>query len=315
MIYQKIEQSLHQQNWNKEPHNLYAPIAYTLESGGKRMRPAMALIACQMFDGNLQEAMPAAMALEIFHNFTLLHDDVMDNADERRGRPTVHRKWNTNTAILSGDQMLIEAYKLISQVPQDYALKCLALFSDMATEICEGQQYDMDFEIRNDVTLDEYLLMIQKKTAVLLGTSLQMGAMIAGASEFIQATIYHIGINMGIAFQLRDDYLDTFGNAATFGKKIGGDIIEKKKTYLYINAYLKANEQQKKELDKWFAAEQADEKIANITRLYKEIGVDQLCLEAIEHYNQEARRLLEKFRAENKQALYDILNKLETRNS
>lgn len=315
MIYQKIEQSLHQQNWNKEPHNLYAPIAYTLESGGKRMRPALALIACQMFDGNLQEAMPAAMALEIFHNFTLLHDDVMDNADERRGRPTVHRKWNTNTAILSGDQMLIEAYKLIAQVPQDYALKCLALFSDMATEICEGQQYDMDFEIRNDVTLDEYLLMIQKKTAVLLGTSLQMGAMIAGASEFIQATIYHIGINMGIAFQLRDDYLDTFGNAATFGKKIGGDILEKKKTYLYINAYLKANEQQKKELDKWFAAEQADEKIANITRLYKEIGVDQLCLEAIEHYNQEARRLLEKFRAENKQALYDILNKLETRNS
>lgn len=315
MIYQKIEQSLHQQNWNKEPHNLYAPIAYTLESGGKRMRPALALIACQMFDGNLQEAMPAAMALEIFHNFTLLHDDVMDNADERRGRPTVHRKWNTNTAILSGDQMLIEAYKLIAQVPQDYALKCLALFSDMATEICEGQQYDMDFEVRDDVTLDEYMLMIQKKTAVLLGTSLQMGAMIAGASEFIQATIYHIGINMGIAFQLRDDYLDTFGNAATFGKKIGGDIIEKKKTYLYINAYLKANEQQKQELDKWFAAEQADEKIANITRLYKEIGVDQLCLEAIEHYNQEARRLLEKFRAENKQALYDILNKLETRNS
>lgn len=315
MIYQKIEQSLHQQNWNKEPHNLYAPIAYTLESGGKRMRPALALIACQMFDGNLQEAMPAAMALEIFHNFTLLHDDVMDNADERRGRPTVHRKWNTNTAILSGDQMLIEAYKLIAQVPQDYALKCLALFSDMATEICEGQQYDMDFEVRNDVTLDEYLLMIQKKTAVLLGTSLQMGAMIAGSSEFIQATIYHIGINMGIAFQLRDDYLDTFGNATTFGKKIGGDILEKKKTYLYINAYLKANEQQKQELDKWFAAEQADEKIANITRLYKEIGVDQLCLEAIEHYNQEARRLLEKFRAENKQALYDILNKLETRNS
>lgn len=315
MIYQKIEQSLHQQNWNKEPHNLYAPIAYTLESGGKRMRPALALIACQMFDGNLQEAMPAAMALEIFHNFTLLHDDIMDNADERRGRPTVHRKWNTNTAILSGDQMLIEAYKLIAQVPQDYALKCLALFSDMATEICEGQQYDMDFEVRNDVTLDEYMLMIQKKTAVLLGTSLQMGAMIAGASEFIQATIYHIGINMGIAFQLRDDYLDTFGNAATFGKKIGGDIIEKKKTYLYINAYLKANEQQKQELDKWFAAEQADEKIANITRIYKEIGVDQLCLEAIEHYNQEARRLLEKFRAENKQALYDILNKLETRNS
>ena len=315
MIYQKIEQSLHQQNWNKEPHNLYDPIAYTLESGGKRMRPALALIACQMFDGNLQEAMPAAMALEIFHNFTLLHDDVMDNADERRGRPTVHRKWNTNTAILSGDQMLIEAYKLIAQVPQDYALKCLALFSDMATEICEGQQYDMDFEVRNDVTLDEYMLMIQKKTAVLLGTSLQMGAMIAGASEFIQATIYHIGINMGIAFQLRDDYLDTFGNAATFGKKIGGDILEKKKTYLYINAYLKANEQQKQELDKWFAAEQADEKIANITRLYKEIGVDQLCLKAIEHYNQEARRLLEKFRAENKQALYDILNKLETRNS
>lgn len=230
-------------DWSREPKGLYAPIGYTLEAGGKRVRPTLALLACQLFGGNEQEVLPAALALEVFHNFTLLHDDVMDNASVRRGRPTVHVKWDANTAILSGDQMLIEAYKLLSQVPANKLAQCLQLFNKMATEICEGQQYDVDFEHRDDVTIEDYMMMIRLKTSVLLATALQMGAYIANATEQQQHALYEYGIHIGLAFQIQDDLLDCYGDPKTFGKAIGGDIAEGKKTYMWLTYQSKAQSQ------------------------------------------------------------------------
>ncbi len=231
-----ISHALSQLDWKKEPYGLYAPIAYTLEAGGKRLRPTLALIACRMFEGDEQQVLPAALALEIFHNFTLLHDDVMDKALIRRGRDCVHVKWNENTAILSGDQMVIEAYKQLSQLPALYLPKVLHLFNTMATQICEGQQYDVDFESRSHVRLDEYMEMIRLKTSVLLATALQIGAYMAQADEPTQQKMYDLGIALGLAFQIQDDYLDCYGDPVSFGKAVGGDIREGKKTWLYITA-------------------------------------------------------------------------------
>ena len=223
-------------DWSREPQGLYEPIGYTLAAGGKRVRPQLALLATKLFGGNEEDVLPAALALEVFHNFTLLHDDVMDKAQVRRGRPTVHVKWNANTAILSGDQMMIEAYKLLSQVPENKLATTLRLFNQMATEICEGQQYDVDFESREDVTIPEYIEMIRLKTSVLLATALRIGAYIAGATDEQQEQIYNYGIHLGLAFQIQDDMLDCYGDQATFGKAIGGDIAENKKTYLWLTA-------------------------------------------------------------------------------
>ena len=217
-------------DWSREPQGLYEPIGYTLAAGGKRVRPQLALLATKLFGGNEEDVLPAALALEVFHNFTLLHDDVMDKAQVRRGRPTVHVKWNANTAILSGDQMMIEAYKLLSQVPENKLATTLRLFNQMATEICEGQQYDVDFESREDVTIPEYMEMIRLKTSVLLATALRIGAYIAGATDEQQEQIYNYGIHLCLAFQIQDDMLDCYGDQATFGKAIGGDIAENKKT-------------------------------------------------------------------------------------
>src|ERR1035437_2649996 len=219
-ITQLITSELEQINWNKEPKGLYEPIGYVLSLGGKRIRPALTLMACNLFSDDVQPAVDSALGLEIFHNFTLLHDDIMDRADVRRGQLTVHKKWNDNTAILSGDVMQIASYQYIAKTPEKYLKQTLDLFSQTAAEICEGQQYDVDFEKRENVTGDEYLEMIRLKTAVLLGCSLKTGAWIGGAGEEDAKNLYDFGINIGLAFQLKDDILDVYGDESTFGKKI-----------------------------------------------------------------------------------------------
>lgn len=299
-------------DYKREPQGLYAPIAYTLESGGKRVRPLLALIAAQMCDGSLQNVMPAALALEVFHNFTLLHDDLMDNADTRRGQPTVHKKWNNNTAILSGDQMLIESYKIMQDIPSQYLSESMMLFTKMATEICEGQQYDIDYEKQSEVSIDEYINMIRLKTAVLPATSLQLGALISGANTDIQTTLYQIGINLGLAFQLRDDYLDVYGNPETFGKNIGGDILDNKKTFIYIVAHHNANAEQNILLDKAFALTEPAQKIKEVTQLYTLTEADKMCLEQIDYYHQLALQQLNTLQIpeEKKTGLYNILQQL-----
>lgn len=274
-----INQEVLQLDWHREPYGLYEPIEYTLAAGGKRIRPQLAMIASQLFGGKDEDVLPAALALEVFHNFTLLHDDVMDHADVRRGRPTVHVKWNANTAILSGDQMLIEAYKLLAGVPKEKLSQCLDMFNKMATEICEGQQYDVDFEAKEMVSETEYLMMIGKKTAVLLATALQMGAYIAGASQDEQETLALFGTSIGLAFQIQDDILDVWGAPATFGKAIGGDISCNKKTYVTIIAEKIADEESRKELQHWYSQTLSDntEKIARVKAIYERLGVRELC--------------------------------------
>lgn len=255
-------------DWSREPKGLYEPIGYTLAAGGKRVRPRLAILAAQLFGGKVEDVLPAALALEVFHNFTLLHDDVMDKATVRRGRPTVHVKWNENTAILSGDQMMIEAYKLLSQVPEKKLAKTLRLFNKMATEICEGQQYDVDFESRDDVTIPEYMEMIRLKTSVLLATALQIGAYIGYANDEQQKKIYEYGIHVGLAFQIQDDMLDCYGDEATFGKAIGGDIAENKKTYLWLTAAAKGA---KDELA--MRIESREERFKRVMAVYKRLRV------------------------------------------
>lgn len=263
-------------DWSREPQGLYEPIGYTLAAGGKRVRPQLALLATKLFGGNEEDVLPAALALEVFHNFTLLHDDVMDKAQVRRGRPTVHVKWNANTAILSGDQMMIEAYKLLSQVPEDKLATTLRLFNQMATEICEGQQYDVDFESRTDVTISEYMEMIRLKTSVLLATALKIGAYIAGATDEQQEQIYNYGIHLGLAFQIQDDMLDCYGDQATFGKAIGGDIAENKKTYLWLTAA------QKGAIDELAMREESmTQRFERILAIYDRLGVKAAAQEAI----------------------------------
>ena len=255
-------------DWSREPKGLYEPIGYTLAAGGKRVRPQLALLATKLFGGKEEDVLPAALALEVFHNFTLLHDDVMDKAAVRRGRPTVHVKWNENTAILSGDQMMIEAYKLLSQVPEKKLAKTLRLFNQMATEICEGQQYDVDFESRDDVTIPEYMEMIRLKTSVLLATALRIGAYIAYANDEQQKKIYEYGIHVGLAFQIQDDMLDCYGDEATFGKAIGGDIAENKKTYLWLTAAAKGSKDELALRD-----ESKDERFKRVMAVYKRLRV------------------------------------------
>ncbi|MCQ2310643.1 MAG: polyprenyl synthetase family protein [Paludibacteraceae bacterium] len=231
-----IQQEIQQLNWTRKPLGLYAPIGYALSSGGKRLRPTLCLLANAIFGGEDKAVVPVALALEIFHNFTLLHDDVMDQADYRRGRLCVHKKWNMNTAILSGDQMLIEAYRQLAQVQQDKLPILLDMFNQMATEVCEGQQYDIDFEQQDPITIDQYMLMIRLKTSVLLANALKMGAYIGGANSAEQNALYEFGVHLGLAFQIQDDYLDCYGDERTFGKAIGGDIREGKKTWLWLTA-------------------------------------------------------------------------------
>ena len=303
-------------NWEREPKGLYAPIAYTMAAGGKRVRPQLAMIACGIFGGNEQEVAPAAMALEVFHNFTLLHDDVMDKAEVRRGRPTVHIQWNENTAILSGDQMMIEAYKLLVEVPADKLHKVLRLFNKMATEICEGQQYDVDFESQEHVTIEEYLKMIRLKTSVLLATALQIGSYLAGANEAQQEALYQFGINVGLAFQIQDDILDVWGDPKTFGKAVGGDISCNKKTYVYLTAQKLADDELTEELHQWYGSVLDDntEKIAAVKGIFEQLNVRAACEAVVEDYTQKALLILDTLpqNAATEQ-LRQLANKLNTR--
>jgi len=295
-----INREILQLNWDREPKGLYAPIAYTLAAGGKRVRPQLAIIASQMFDGKDEDVLPAALALEIFHNFTLLHDDVMDHAEVRRGRPTVHIQWNENTAILSGDQMMIEAYTQLSKVPTHTLARVLQLFNQMATEICEGQQYDVDFEQKNNVSIDEYLMMIRLKTSVLLANALQIGAYIAGATEEEQTALYQFGINIGLAFQIQDDILDVWGDPKTFGKAVGGDIACNKKTFVYLQAMRLLGDEAisleaREELEDWYGKLLDDnkEKIARVKEIFEQLGVREICEQVVADYTKKALQILD----------------------
>ncbi|NJB36548.1 polyprenyl synthetase family protein [Croceivirga sp. JEA036] len=272
----------------KEPKQLYEPVNYILQLGGKRMRPILALMGCELFGVDFKKALPAAMAVEVFHNFSLVHDDIMDDAPLRRGKTTVHEKWDVNTGILSGDAMLINAYQHLAQYDGDTLKKLLVLFNTTALEVCEGQQYDVDFEVRDDVTLQEYLQMIAYKTSVLVAAALQMGAIVAEATVEDQEAIYAFGKNLGIAFQLQDDYLDAFGDPETFGKQVGGDIIENKKTFLYITAMEKAKEADQTTLQHLFSIQPADptSKITAVKQIFEHSGAVAAILEEVEKYTQ-----------------------------
>lgn len=282
-ILRTIEEAIARLEFNQPPRSLFDPITYTLSLGGKRIRPALALMACDLFGGKNEDVLQPALGLEVFHNFTLLHDDLMDEADRRRDKPTVHKLWNPNVAILSGDAMLICAYQLVAKA-NDKAI--LELFSRTALEICAGQQYDMEFESRSDVTEEEYIEMIRLKTAVLLACALKVGAMIGGASTADADALYDYGIHIGLAFQLQDDLLDVYGDPKTFGKNIGGDILCNKKTFLLINALSAASEEQRQVMEDWMARKSYDaqEKIAAFTNLYNELSIRDLTERRIEDY-------------------------------
>ena len=272
------------------PAHLYEPISYTMALGGKRIRPVLVLMACDAVGGDIEKAILPAVGLEMYHNFTLLHDDVMDKADIRRGKPTVHVKWDDNTAILSGDAMLTMATQLIARTDAAVMPQVMELFNRTAMEIYEGQQYDMDFENRDDVTVDEYINMIRLKTSVLLGCACKMGALIGGADEAKAQKFYEIGENLGLAFQLQDDMLDVWGDEATFGKAIGGDIMNNKKTFLLINACQRATDDNRIELALWLNTKNASRvvKVPSVTAIYERLGLKELSEAEIEKYNDKA---------------------------
>ncbi|AJH13681.1 polyprenyl synthetase family protein [Myroides profundi] len=277
------------------PKELYEPISYILSLGGKQIRPVLTLMAADVFGIDPKKAIHAATAIELFHNFSLMHDDIMDDAPLRRGHQTVHEKWNTNTAILSGDAMLILAYQYFENYESDTFRDLAKLFSKTAIEVCEGQQWDICFENRNDVSIPEYIQMIKFKTAVLVGAALKMGAIVAGSSQKNAEDIYDFGINLGIAFQLQDDYLDAFGDAATFGKQVGGDILENKKTFLYLKAVMNANESQREELVNYFSSteQNAEEKVTRVKELFMETGSANDSKNLIEEYTIKALAILD----------------------
>ena len=309
-----INQAIAAIPYPQQPSQLYEPIAYHMALGGKRVRPVLTLMACDAMGGDATQAIDAAMGIEMFHNFTLLHDDVMDNADVRRGKPTVHRRWNDNTAILSGDTMLTIATQYIARTRN---WQVMDLFNKTAIEIYEGQQWDMDFECRNDVTVEEYINMIRLKTSVLLGCALKTGALVAGAAADDADRLYEAGVNMGLAFQLRDDVLDVWGDPATFGKEIGGDIMQGKKTFLLINAMRLAQGDDADELRHWLNDPYAtrDNKVRGVTALYERLGVRQLAEDAIARYNEQAIAAFNQVNLSDtdRQAFINLANKLSGR--
>ncbi len=282
----KIEEAIQHISFGSKPGSLYDPISYALSVGGKRVRPLLVLLAANMFGGEVDKSLKPAIGIEIFHNFTLLHDDLMDKSDMRRGMPAVHKKWDANTAILSGDAMLIESYRHIASVHSGILPQIISLFSQTAMEVCQGQQLDMDFEKRSDVTESEYIEMITLKTAVLLACSSKMGALLANASLNDAELLYNYGINIGLAFQLKDDLLDVYGDSKTFGKNIGGDIVSNKKTYLLIKALKTSDKKQHSELLKWISAEKFDktEKIESVKNIYNELNLKIIAENLIEKY-------------------------------
>ena len=293
--------------YDRKPASLYEPIKYVLDLGGKRIRPILMLLSYNLYKDNPKDILSAACALETYHNYTLLHDDLMDEAPLRRGQQTVHKKWNDNQAVLSGDSMLVLAYERLAKCDAKHLEAVLHLFTETALQIGEGQQYDMEFELRNDVTVEEYIEMIRLKTSVLLACATKMGAILADASKEDAENLYKFGEQIGLAFQLQDDYLDVYGDAKVFGKKIGGDITSNKKTYMLITAFNQANAEQRAELEKWINKSDFDteEKIAAVTRLYNEIGVDKLAKEKMGFYYEQGKKFLDavKLPDERKEAL------------
>lgn len=281
--------------YERTPKSLYEPIRYVLSMGGKRIRPVLMLLGYNLYKEDTDKILMNAIALETYHNYTLLHDDLMDQADLRRGHETVHKKWNANTAILSGDSMLVLAYERMAQCDSRHLADVLSLFTTTALEIGEGQQYDMEFETRDDVREEEYIEMIRLKTSVLLACALKIGALLADAPAEDAANLYKFGEQIGLAFQLQDDYLDVYGDSKVFGKKIGGDITSNKKTFMLINAFSHANEAQRQELEKWVNAKSFDreEKIAAVTRLYNEIGIDKMAQDKIAYYFEQSKKYLD----------------------
>ena len=290
----KVNQFLADLPYDRRPSSLYAPIRYVLSMGGKRIRPVLMLLAYQLYKDDPETILIQAVALETYHNYTLLHDDLMDNADLRRGHETVHKKWNANQAILSGDSMLVLAYERMAQCPKEKLANVLAVFTETALEIGEGQQYDIDFEHRTDVSEEEYIEMIRLKTSVLLACALKIGGILADAPADDLENLYKFGEQMGLAFQLQDDYLDVYGDSKVFGKAIGGDITSNKKTYMLINAFNKANDAQRAELMRWVTAKEFDrqEKVTAVTNLYNEIGIDRLAQKKIAYYFDESKKYL-----------------------
>lgn len=295
VLAREVDLFLKQLPYDRKPYSLYEPIKYVLDMGGKRMRPTLMLLAYNLYKDNPEDIMMSAAALETYHNYTLLHDDLMDQADMRRGHLTVHKKWDDNTAVLSGDTMLVLAYQRLAQCDGKHLRTILDLFTRTALEIGEGQQYDMEFESRNDVTEEEYIEMIRLKTSVLLACAMQMGAALADAPADDQKNLYDFGEKIGLAFQLQDDFLDVYGDERVFGKAIGGDITSNKKTYMLINALNRADNRQRDELSKWIAATHFDrtEKVRAVTRIYDELGIGQLAKEKIKSYFDEARKYLD----------------------
>jgi len=317
-ILQAINQYLDTMPYDRQPLSLYEPIQYVLSLGGKRIRPTLMMLAYNLYQEDPEKILPQACALETYHNFTLLHDDLMDHADMRRGHPTVHVKWDANTAILSGDTMLLMAFKQMMQCPQEHLHAVLDVFTETTLEIDEGQQYDISFETRDDVREEEYIEMIRLKTSVLLACALKIGAILGGASASDAENLYKFGEQIGLAFQLQDDFLDVYGDPKVFGKAIGGDILCNKKTFMLINAFNKADEAQRMELEKWVNAVNPDpqQKIAAVTTLYNHIGVNRLAEERIRYYFDESRKYLAAVQVpeECKQELKAYTDKMMRRN-
>ncbi len=313
----KINAYLEQMPYMRPPKGLYEPIAYELSLGGKRIRPVLMLMAYNIYKEDVERILPQAAGLETYHNHTLLHDDVMDKADMRRNKPTVHNVWNDNTAILSGDAMLILAYRLMAEGLSDRLAEVMHIFTETTMEICEGQQWDMEFESRMDVKVDEYIEMIRLKTSVLLAAALKIGACLAGAPAEEAQKLYDFGVKMGLAFQLQDDWLDVYGDPKVFGKNIGGDILCNKKTYMLITALEQADEDQRKELERWLTATDfiPAEKISAVTALYNNIGVGKRCEEMVEAYYSDGLAVLDSIALpeERKQALKDFACSLMNR--
>lgn len=294
-IQEKVNAYIASLPYERKPKSLYDPIEYVLAAGGKRIRPSFVLMAYNLFHDDVDRILPVATALETYHNYTLLHDDLMDKADMRRGRPTVHKKWDDNTAILSGDTMLVLAYEHLAKCDTKYLKPALDLFTETALEVSEGQQFDMEFETRNDVAEEEYIEMIRLKTSVLLACALKMGAVVAGASDADANALYAFGEKVGLAFQLQDDLLDVYGDPKVFGKAIGGDITSNKKTFMLINAFNRADAETRAELERWTTATDFDpaEKIAAVTEIYNRLGIDKLAEQRIKEYFEQSRQHLD----------------------
>ena len=316
-LLQKVNAFIDELPYNRKPESLYEPIRYVLSIGGKRIRPVLMMLAYNLYREDPERILMQAVALETYHNYTLLHDDLMDQAEMRRGHQTVHRRWDANKAILSGDSMLVLAYERMQQCDARYLPQVLSLFTETALEIGEGQEYDMAFETRNDVTEDEYIEMIRLKTSVLLACAVKMGALLADAPAEDVENLYKFGEQLGLAFQLQDDLLDVYGDPKVFGKAIGGDITSNKKTYMLINAFNRANDEQRAELQRWVAVREFDreEKVRAVTALYDQIGIRQLCEEKINFYFDECRKCLAKVNVseEHKQMLLDYTDEMMKR--